>query len=111
MIDVGGEERQRSTYKTFGFRINALAMATRCFCPPLSIIPLLPTCVERPSLRIDTHRLAELISRQRTRPFLAWCLFVPGGTVSTFHTTRIPSVLGQKGRGRRGREGTPTAVT
>mmetsp|Transcript_26553 Transcript_26553/g.26216 ORF Transcript_26553/g.26216 Transcript_26553/m.26216 type:complete len:87 (+) Transcript_26553:184-444(+) len=37
-----------SKTKIFGFLIRALAMATLCFCPPLSLLPLSPTSLSRP---------------------------------------------------------------
>jgi len=38
-----------SRIKARGSRISARAMATRCFWPPESWMPLSPTCVSKPS--------------------------------------------------------------
>ena len=43
--------REQITYKILGFRIRARAIAMRCFWPPLSRVPLLPTTVLKPSGR------------------------------------------------------------
>mmetsp|Transcript_52352 Transcript_52352/g.146031 ORF Transcript_52352/g.146031 Transcript_52352/m.146031 type:complete len:82 (+) Transcript_52352:1756-2001(+) len=40
-----------SSSKIAGFLMSARAIAMRCFCPPDSLLPPWPTCVEYPSLR------------------------------------------------------------
>ena len=37
--------KQSSKIKMEGFLINALAIATLCFCPPLKVVPRSPTKV------------------------------------------------------------------
>mmetsp|Transcript_34656 Transcript_34656/g.62391 ORF Transcript_34656/g.62391 Transcript_34656/m.62391 type:complete len:99 (+) Transcript_34656:1389-1685(+) len=47
-----------SKSSTAGSRTMALAMAMRCFCPPLSCIPRSPTCVWKPSGKLAMKPLA-----------------------------------------------------
>lgn len=48
-IRQNGEEVVMGTYRILGFRINALAIAIRCFCPPLNSTPREPHIVAKPS--------------------------------------------------------------
>mmetsp|Transcript_11683 Transcript_11683/g.28356 ORF Transcript_11683/g.28356 Transcript_11683/m.28356 type:complete len:184 (+) Transcript_11683:746-1297(+) len=44
-----------SNRSTCGLTNNARAMAMRCFCPPLSLMPLSPTHVSRPFSKLRTN--------------------------------------------------------
>jgi len=44
-LSVSKADVASSNSKILGLRNKALAMATRCFCPPLNCVPLSPTPV------------------------------------------------------------------
>jgi len=44
-LSVSRAEVASSSRRIFGFLTSARAIATRCFCPPLSCVPLSPTFV------------------------------------------------------------------
>mmetsp|Transcript_13635 Transcript_13635/g.13657 ORF Transcript_13635/g.13657 Transcript_13635/m.13657 type:complete len:124 (-) Transcript_13635:941-1312(-) len=43
-----------SKIRIFGFLMRALAIAILCFCPPLSMLPLIPTCLSNPSVYLGS---------------------------------------------------------
>mmetsp|Transcript_64171 Transcript_64171/g.143435 ORF Transcript_64171/g.143435 Transcript_64171/m.143435 type:complete len:121 (+) Transcript_64171:640-1002(+) len=52
-LSLSSADVASSSSSTAGFLISARAIATRCFCPPLSCVPPSPTCVSYPSLRSE----------------------------------------------------------
>ncbi|KAL5715158.1 hypothetical protein ACHQM5_017023 [Ranunculus cassubicifolius] len=69
-----------SSSKIAGFLSTALAIATRCFCPPDSCIPRSPTLVEYPSGRLLMNVcafacLAASITSDSVAPSLPYRMF------------------------------------
>uniref|UniRef100_A0A1L8D777 Uncharacterized protein n=2 Tax=Nyssomyia neivai TaxID=330878 RepID=A0A1L8D777_9DIPT len=48
-LSISRADVASSSRRIRGFRMRALAMATRCFCPPESCVPLSPRRVSYPS--------------------------------------------------------------
>ena len=57
-LSVSRAEVASSRSRTFGFLIKALAIATRCFCPPDSWLPFLPHPVSKPDGRLSIKSFA-----------------------------------------------------
>mmetsp|Transcript_55487 Transcript_55487/g.171924 ORF Transcript_55487/g.171924 Transcript_55487/m.171924 type:complete len:178 (-) Transcript_55487:2567-3100(-) len=86
-----------SSSSTGGFRTSARQMATRCFWPPESRVPLGPTCVSQPcalwlsrkfrlAMRLHSSRCCGVISSPSSRPYFTFARTVVSKRMGSWPT-------------------------